>query len=207
MVKWIDIEQNSEEWFALRCGKVGGSSIGQIMSNYGKAMGEPAHRMAIDIALEHITGYREENGYTNDHMQRGQEQEPIARQLYEREFFCTVTNGGYFDAGDVGVSPDGLVDDDGMIEIKCVIPSVHFATIKRGAFDPAYKWQLYAEMRYSGRKWNDFISYCSVFPEGKKLAVYRIYSEQVKDEFAMIDKRMEEFRALVAEKKNIIMRG
>ena len=207
MTKWVDIQQNTDEWLAMRCGKVGGSSLGTIMANFPKAFGDPAHAMAVDIALEQIVGERQENGYTNEHMQRGQEQEPIARALYEQEYFCTVTNGGYFDAGVIGVSPDGLIDDDGMIEIKCVIAKVHFATVKRGAFDPSYKWQLFAELKYSGREWNDFVSFCSVFPEGRRLFVDRIYAEKVKTEFSMIDSRLAEFCELVNEKKSIIMRG
>jgi len=199
-----DIEQNTDEWLDMRVGKVGGSSIGKIMSNFGKAFGSPAHDLAVQIAIEQITGIRQENGYTNEHMQRGHEQEPIARALYEDEFFCTVSNGGFFENGDIGVSPDGLVDDDGVIEIKSVIPTVHYSNVERGTFDPSYKWQLFFNLQQTGREWIDFVSFCAGFPEGKRLYTYRIFRKDAGVVFSMIDTRMDEFRKLVETKKSVI---
>lgn len=201
---WIDIEQNTDEWMALRAGKVGGSSIGTIMANFGKAFGNPAHDLAVKLALEQITGQPHGNGYTNVHMERGHEQEPIARSLYEETNFCEVANGGFFDNGDTGVSLDGLVDHDGSIEIKSVIAKVHYATVARNSFDPSYKWQLFFNLQQSGRDWIDFVSFCAEFPEGKRLFQHRIYREECGEKFAMIDDRMKSFRSLVKEKRNVI---
>ena len=199
-----DIEQNTDEWADMRVGKIGGSSIGKIMANYGKAFGDPAHGLAVQIAIGQLTGVRQDSGYSNEHMERGHEQEPIARSLYEQKYFCTVTNGGFFENGDIGVSPDGLVDDDGVIEIKSVIPTTHFANVERKKFDPAYKWQLYFNLQQTERDWIDFVSFCATFPEGKRLYTFRIFKENAAEEFAMIDKRLEEFRALVEKKKAVI---
>lgn len=201
---WYDVEQNTDEWMQMRVGKIGGSSIGKIMANYGKAFGNPAHDLAVKIAIERITGVGQESGYSNEHMERGHEQEPIARMLYEQEYFCDVTNGGFFDNGNVGVSPDGLVDGDGVIEIKSVIQTVHFETVKRRKFDPAYKWQLYFNLQQTGREWIDFVSFCATFPEGKRLFVDRVYREKSAEEFAMINARMAEFERLVEDKINVI---
>lgn len=204
---WVDVQQNTPEWEELRIGKIGGSSIGTIMAYYGKAFGEPAHDLALRIALEQIRGVSCGNSYTNAHMERGHEQEPIARYLYENEYFCDVTNGGYFImADDLGVSPDGLVSDCGVIEIKSVIPKTHFKNISRGSFDPSYKWQLALELMGTDREWIDFVSFCAEFPEGKKLCVYRHYSCEFQDEFGMIKTRLDQFRELVAEKKRIIQK-
>jgi hypothetical protein len=203
-MSWIDIEQNTDEWLELRAGKVGGSSIGKIMANYGKAFGDPAKRLAVQIALEQITGKPQGESYTNDHMARGHEQEPVARALYEDWFFCDVTNGGFFDNGLTGVSPDGLIQADGLIEIKSVIAPVHFATVKRGSFDPAYKWQLLFNLKESGRDWIDYVSYCADFPEGKRLFVYRVPVDNNGEFFDMIDTRLAEFFELVEENKKII---
>jgi len=202
---WHDIDQNTDEWLDLRCGKVGGSSIGKVMANFGKAFGPPAHDLAVQIAIEQITGKRQESTYTNEHLQRGHEQEPIARALYEQEYFVSVGNGGYFDTEDIlGVSPDGLVDNDGGIEIKSVIQTVHFATVQRGSFDPSYKWQLYSELMVTGREWWDFVSFCSTFPEGKRLFTHRIYRKDCGEMFGMINARIDEFKRLVDEKKRVI---
>lgn len=204
-MKWHNVEQNKDEWLDLRIGKIGGSSIGEIMANYGKAFGKPAHDQALRIALEQITGKRHENSYTNGHMERGHEQEPIARMLYEQRTFSEVTNGGFFDCGDlIGVSPDGLVSDNLVIEIKSVIATVHFETIKRGAMDPAYKWQINFNLKNTERECIDYIQYCSEFPPGKQLFIDRVYAKDCEENFNMINVRMNEFKKLVEAKKRLI---
>ena len=205
-MKWYDVQQTEDsEWVDLRMGKVGGSSIGKVMANYGRAFGQPAHDVALKIALEKITGKRQDNGFQNAHTDRGHEQEPIARMLYEERMFCDVTNGGFYDSSEYeGVSPDGLVGDDGLIEIKSVIATQHFKTVKRNSFDPTYKWQLNFNLRCSGRNWIDYVEYCSEFPHGKQLFVQRLHFVDCLEEFEMIDNRMKEFVCLVEEKMNLI---
>ena len=203
--KFIDVEQNSDEWYELRGGKLTSSKLGVIMASYGKAFGEPAKKYAVNIAIEQITGNAIASTYTNEHMQRGHDQEPIARELYEDTNFCDVTNGGFFESEFVGCSPDGLVDDDGVIEIKSVIGTTHFATIKRQNVDPAYKWQCIGNLLFTGREWIDFISYCEEFPEDKQLFVKRLHKADLSEEFEMIKNRIEEFKLLVESTKKLII--
>lgn len=206
MLTFHDVQQNTPEWEALRVGRVGGSSIGKIMANYGKAFGQPALDLAVRIANEQITGESSDCGYSNKHMERGHEQEPVARSMYEEECFCDVSNGGFFSIGEsIGVSPDGLVYEDGLIEIKSVIDTVHFANKKRNSFDPSYKWQLFFNLKVTGRSWIDFVSYCSSFPEGKRLYIHRTYSKEIQEQFDMIDSRLEQFWKVVEESKQTIM--
>lgn len=205
MFKFHDIKQNSDEWYQLRAGKLTGSKFGVIMANYGKSFGEPAKKYAVNIAIEQITGKPISSDYTNEHMQRGHEQEPIARDLYEQENFTDVSNGGFIESGFVGVSTDGLVDDDGVVEIKSVIPSVHYANIKRGSIDPAYKWQCIGNLKYAERAYLDFISFCADFPIDKQLFIHRIKKEDLAAEFDMIDDRVSQFKALVEESKYKIL--
>jgi len=200
-----DVEQNTDEWFLLRAGKITNSAISKAMANYGKAFGNPAIQYAIQIAVEQITGEPIASTYTNDHMARGHEEEPLARMLYEEEYFCTVENGGFFEEGDYGCSPDGLVNDDGLVEIKSAIPSVHYERIKKQSFDSAYKWQLIGNMKLTGRSWIDFISYCSAFPEGRRLYVYRLHAKDYSEEYKMMDIRMAEFDKLIQESKSKIL--
>lgn len=206
-MKWVDVQQNSPEWDELRIGKVTASNAAKFMANYGRAFGEPAHRYALQIALEIVTGRKAEYSFKNDDMERGHEQEPIARMLYEEQRFVDVTNGGFFDCGDHGDSPDGLVEDDGVVEIKSVIASTHEATIKRGSPDPAYKWQLVSHLDCSGRDWVDFISFCSDYPEWNQLVIYRIYRKDVEDELKQLAARRSEFLGLVRAKTADISRG
>lgn len=202
---WHDVEQNGEEWDALRLGKATASNFGLIMANDGKAFGETAKRYALQLALEQIKVCKSEFGFTNDHMERGHEQEPIARMLYEEMNFVDVDNGGFFDHETYGDSPDGLVGRDGLIEIKSVIAATHYATLTRGAFDPAYRWQLIGHLDCSGRDWVDFISYCSDFPDGKQLIVYRLTAAECQSEIARLRARRNEFLSLVAETKRMIL--
>jgi len=203
--QFIDIEQNTDDWFLLRSGRLTSSKLGTIMANYGKAFGEPAKKYAVNIAIEQITGNPISSDYTNAHMERGHEQEPMARSLYEYETFCTVTNGGFFESEFVGCSPDGLVLDNGVIEIKSVITSVHYANLKRQTVDPAYKWQCIGNLKFTGRDWLDFISYCADFPVDKQLYTHRLLREDLTEEFKMIDVRITQFKKLVKETKQLIL--
>lgn len=190
---WHNVEQNSDAWTELRLGKATASQFGTIMANDGKPFGEPARRYALQLALERITQRKAVFSFTNEHMERGHEQEPVARMLYEDENFVSVSNGGFFDCGDYGDSPDGLVGDDGIIEIKSVIASTHFATLQRGSFDPAYRWQLVGHLYCTGRQWVDFISFCSDFPDGRQLFVSRIDKSDCAEEVERLKLRIAEF--------------
>jgi hypothetical protein len=194
-----DVEQNSDAWHALRLGKATASRFACFMANDGKAFGEPARKYALQIALERVTGNRSEFSFSNEHMERGQEQEPVARMLYEDERFLDVANGGFFDCGDYGDSPDGLVGDDGVLEIKSVVAPTHYATIQRASFDPAYRWQLVGHLDCTEREWVDFASYCADFPEGKQLAVYRLHRDDCKHEIERLRERRFEFLELVQQ--------
>lgn len=205
MFKFIDVEQNTDEWFDLRAGKLTSSKMGAVMANYGKAFGEPAKKYAVNIAIEQLTGVPIQSTFSNDHMERGHEQEPIARGLYEYKTFSTVSNGGFFKSEFIGCSPDGLVLTDGVIEIKSVIAPVHFASIKRNTVDPAYKWQCIANLKFTGRDWLDFISYCADFPMGYQLFIHRMFKTEYREEFDMIDERIDGFKKLVAETRDIIL--
>ncbi len=201
-MRFHDIEQNSDEWLDLRVGKLTASSVSKVMANYGKAFGEPAKKLAVKIAREQITGKRSDSdSFSNAHTERGHEQEPIAKMLYESKYFVDVSNGGFFEDGICGCSPDGLVYDDGLIEIKSVIDHVHHSTIKRSGVDPAYKWQVLYTLLKTGRKWIDFVSYCADFPENTRLFIHRVNASECLVEFEMIKKREIEFFDIVEDAK------
>lgn len=194
-----DVQQNSDEWYSLRLGKATASNFACIMANDGKAFGDPAKKYALQLALERITGEKDDNGFSNEHTERGQEQEPIARMVYEDENFVEVSNGGFFDCGEYGDSPDGLILSDGVLEIKCVIPATHYATIVRQSFDPAYRWQLIGHLNCTGREWVDFASYCAGFPKDKRLVVNRLHAHECQEEIKRLEARREDFLKLVKD--------
>lgn len=200
-----DVEQNSDEWLALRVGKLTGSSVSRVMANFGKAFGDPAKQLAIQIALEQINGYSTKEHYSNEHMERGHAQEPIARMLYEDAKFTDVSNGGFFDCGTWGDSPDGLVAESGVVEIKAVLGHVQYKTIERGTYDPSYKWQIANHLDCTERDWVDYVSYSADYPIGKQLYIYRIDRDMFKEELKMLAERRDEFMAHVEKcKANIL---
>jgi len=199
-----DVRQNTDEWLDLRLGKPTASKFGIIMANEGKAFGDPAKDYALQIALELCTGKRAEFSFSNDHMERGHEQEPIALQLYEEQNFTEVRNGGFFDWIEYGDSPDGLVDDDGVVEIKSVTAKTHYANLRRKNFDPAYRWQLIGHLDCTKRQWVDFVSYCSEFPEAKQLIIYRLHRSQCESEIQRLNARRTRFLQMVKEVRKTI---
>lgn len=201
------VEQNTDDWLNLRCGLLSCSNLGVVMANYGKAFGEPAKRLAIKLAVEQLTGKLCQSDYKNDHMDRGHEQEPIARMLYQEETFCDVEDGGFYQNGKMGCSPDGLIYDEGLIEIKSVVANVQYENIKHGGIKSAsYRWQCYGNLKLSEREWLDFVTYSSDFPQGNQLYMHRIYPD--KEIYNQIEERTSQFFELVEEvKENIIKHG
>jgi len=199
MFNFHDVTQNSDEWYKLRAGKVTSSNLACVMAHYGKYFGEPAQRYASQIAIEKMTGIPIASDFTNTHMQRGNEQEQEAKELYEEQTFSKVSNGGFFENGFIGASPDGLVGDDGVIEIKSTIPNKHYENIKRQNINPSYKWQCANHLYATGRVWLDFISFCKDFPIDKQLFIWRIYRDDCLEYFKKIYLRLEQFQGLVNE--------
>jgi len=216
---WHPVRQDIEEpcpccgklWFdELRPGKITGSTVEHAMAwidkplKTGPKWGDPAKRDAVEIAVIELGGDPTVKDYTNSSMERGKEQEPIARSFYEAEYFCEVTIGGFFDNGRTGCSPDGLVSTNGIIEIKSVLNHIHYNSIERDSYDPKYKWQLIHNLKESGREWIDYVSYCSSFPKGKHLFIHRLYAKDLQKEFNLINARLKDLFVLVEEIKDRI---
>jgi hypothetical protein len=202
-----DIEQNTDLWLDLRVGKITSSNLGCIMANFGKSFGEPAKKYAINIAMEQITKRRAAIGsYSNSDMERGHDDEPIAREVYQDRFFCDVTNGGFYEIGDYGCSPDGHVGHNGLIEIKSAAVNVHFERIlKKSCDSTTYQWQMIGNLKAAEKEYIDFVSYCQDFHDDGKLFVIRNHAESFIQEYKMIDERLEQFRELIAESKKTIL--
>lgn len=196
------VKQWSDEWFNLRLGRITSSNLSDIMANLGKPFGEPAKRYARKLALERIMWKREEERFQSADMERGNELEPIARQLYEKEMMVDVDNGGFFSQWDIWDSPDGLVGEDGCIEIKSVIANTHWERIEKWSYDTTYHWQIHGHLWITGRKWCDFISYCPEFPESKQLYVFRVQRDD--EVIKIMQSRVNDFLSLVTFYQNLI---
>lgn len=162
------LEQRSDEWYEARRGIVTASAVGQLVTTrtIKPAANDYSRGLTAQLVAERISGWVEPTFTTND-MWRGIESEPIARDLYS-EKYAPVTEVGFMrrDEGTwvLGYSPDGLVGDDGLIEVKAPRPKSHVATILSGNVPPYHMAQLQAGLLVSGRQWVDFISFCGGLP-------------------------------------------
>lgn len=162
-----DVEQGSAEWLELRRGIVTASAVGALITPTVKVANNDTSRGLTQLlAAERITGWIEEV-YVSQEMWRGRMDEPLARDLYSQTW-APVTEAGFmvrdFGGYKIGYSPDGLVGDDGLIEVKSRAPKKHLATILAGTVPAENMAQIQAGLLVSGRAWCDYVSYCGGMP-------------------------------------------
>lgn len=168
--------QGSPEWFAARCSKVTASKIADVMSKVktGESAGRRNYR--AQLMCERLTGQVAES-YSNAAMQWGTDTEPQARAAYEFYTGLEVTEVGFVDHPSIentGASPDGLVGDDGMVEIKCPNTATHLETLLGGKVPSKYFDQMQWQMECAGRQWCDFVSFDPRLPEAMQMFVQRV---------------------------------
>lgn len=174
--------------------KATASQFHTIMAHFGKGFGDPALDYALNIALERVTGKRSQQSFKgNANTVRGHEQEPMAVVAYENETFSTVRKGGFFDFVTYGCSPDGLVDNNGAIEIKSCLPHVHYQNMRRGGVIPSKKWQIVGYFLCTGVDWVDCISFCPDFPLMKQLFVHRAERRDYETEIDNLRAKLADF--------------
>jgi putative phage-type endonuclease len=170
------MEQRSDEWFEARLGKVTASKIADVMSTLktGKeAITRKNYR--IQLVSERLTN-KKADSFINDAMRIGIEREEDARTTYIFKH-NDVEEIGFVDHPTIpmtGASPDGLVGDDGLIEIKCPLTTTHTDTLISGKAPSKYIPQMQWQMACTGRKWCDFVSFNPDFPENLQLFVVRV---------------------------------
>lgn len=161
------IEQHSDEWYAARCGILTASVIGKLITPTLKTANNDTSRgITYTLAAERITGHVDHVHPSFD-MMRGTEDEPYARDAYA-EHHAPVVEVGFIrrdeDGYSLGYSPDGLVGDDGLIEIKSRNPKAHIKTILDGVPPAENIAQLQTALLVTGRAWIDYISYAQGLP-------------------------------------------
>jgi putative phage-type endonuclease len=162
MMDTQNIEQGSDAWFAERIGAITASRIKDVVAKTAKS-GYSASRKnyLAQLLCERMTGTKQES-YTNAAMIHGIEQEPFARSTYEMHRDGMVMEVGYVPHPTIagsGASPDGLVGEDGLLEIKCPNTATHLEYLIAGEVPAEYKPQMAWQMACTGRKWCDFVSY------------------------------------------------
>jgi len=155
------VDQRSPEWFAARCGKVTASRIADLRARTKTGWGASRDKYMAQLVVERITGTVAPS-FQNAAMAWGTETEPQARAAYEFEMDATVTEVGFVNHPIIpmaGASPDGLVGDDGLLEIKCPESHTHLDTLLNEKVPDKYLQQMQWQMACTGRKWCDFVSF------------------------------------------------
>lgn len=163
-----ELEQGTDAWLTQRRGMVTASVVGKLLTSSLKvADNETARGLIGTLVAERITGETEPS-FMNDDMMRGVMHEPIARDKYAETNGVTVEQVGFmvreFGGSRLGASPDGLVGDNGGLEIKCPRAKTHIATIVADRVPPQYMAQVQACLLVSGRDWWDYVSFRAGLP-------------------------------------------
>lgn len=173
-----DLEQGSEDWLQARCGMISASIMNDILTPTLKlAQNDKTRAATYDLACQRVTQYVEPQ-YWTEAMLRGVSDEGVAADLYGERVAPVTEIGGMvreFDFGRIWYSPDRLVGDDGLIEVKSRRNGLHFKTVAENEVPKEHVLQLQAGLLVSGRKWIDYISIC----KGQPLFIKRVEADPV----------------------------
>jgi hypothetical protein len=187
--------QGSEDWLRARCGVITASRFADARKKLTRASGDKkagdphgdAERYAWTVAVETIARQPLDDTFVNYAMRRGRDLEPIARQQYELRTDALVEEASLVltDDSRFGYSTDGLVGDDGLVEIKCPLSAEKIGNVwtNPGAAHLEYLDQIDGGLWITGRKWCDLVIYCDwLKPVGKDLFVTRVFRNEARIE-------------------------
>jgi putative phage-type endonuclease len=174
------IEQGTDAWQAQRRGKVTASKVADVIKKTKSGYSTSRKNYAAQLLCERLTGKTAES-FTNAAMQWGVEKEPEARVAYEFMKNATVELVSFVDHPSIamsGASPDGLVGEDGLVEIKCPNTATHLEGLMSGEIDPDYITQIQWQLACTQRKWCDFVSFDPRLPPHLQLFIKRVDRDQ-----------------------------
>ena len=198
------IEQGTPEWHQLRLGKVTASRVADILATTRTGPSASRQNYLIELALQRSTGNIEPS-YTNAAMEWGTQTEPQARAAYEVETGNFVDQVAFIDHPTIawfGCSPDGLVGDDGLIEIKCPNSATHWEYFKAKKPPQKYVIQMQTQLAVTGRKWCDFVSFDPRMPERSQLLVVRVDRDEAF--IAELEEKVKQFLSEVEVEVNLM---
>lgn len=176
------VVQGSAEWFGMRLGKATASKIADVVARTKSGYSASRANYAAHLICERLTGTPTET-FSNAAMQWGTDHEPDARDAYAFLADVDVAEVAFVQHPKIamaGASPDGLVGDDGLVEIKCPNTATHIEALRTGAVADKYVVQMLWQMACTGRQWCDFVSFDPRMPEEMRLLVKRLYRDDVR---------------------------
>lgn len=193
------IEQGSKEWKAERAGKATASRIADVMAKTKSGPAASRANYLAQLVAERLTGEPSE-GFVSAAMAHGTATEPEARNAYAFATDNDVVQVGFIPHPTIewsGASPDGLVGDDGLVEIKCPNTATHIETLRGDGIDRKYLLQMQWQMACTGRKWCDFVSYDPRLPGSMSLHIKHVHRDEML--IAEIQREVSAFLKEVAE--------
>lgn len=169
-------EQRTDEWFAARLGKVTASRVADLMATTKSGYAASRENLMAQLIVERLTGQKQES-YSNAAMQWGTEQEPFARAAYEIATGTMVDECGFVlhpTIDGCGASPDGLVGDDGLVEIKCPNTAGMIEALLTQTVPGKYNAQMQMQMACTGRQWCDYVVFDPRMPAKGQLFMTRV---------------------------------
>lgn len=171
-----EIEQGTDAWKALRCGKITASRVADVIAKTKTGYSASRENYMAQLVCERMTNSVAES-FSNAAMAHGTEMEPIARAEYETKFDVMVDQVAFVDHPTIpmtGASPDGLIGTDGLIEIKAPQTNTHIETLLSQTVPGKYITQMQWQMASTGRQWCDFVSFDPRMTDGLQLFVKRV---------------------------------
>jgi putative phage-type endonuclease len=208
MIEMMD--QGSESWFQVRIGKVTASRVADVLAKTKTGYSATRDNYMAQLVCERLTGQKGES-FTNAAMQHGTDTEPLARAAYEALKDVLVDEVGFVPHPSIimaGASPDGLVGEDGLLEIKCPNTATHIETLLSQSVPGKYFTQMQFQLSCTGRQWCDFVSFDNRLPEELQLFVKRVprdneFIKQMEDEVVKFLNELDIKIAQLMDLKNV----
>lgn len=200
-------EQRTDEWFEARLGKVTASRVADLMATTKSGYAASRENLMAQLIVERLTGQKQES-YSNAAMQWGTEQEPFARAAYEIAMSTMVDECGFIPHPTIdaaGASPDGLVGDDGLVEIKCPNTAGMIDALLTQTVPSKYNAQMQMQMACTGRQWCDYVVFDPRMPAKAQLFIKRVprdndFIQKMETEIVKflveLDEKLDELKAL-----------
>ena len=196
---FVDCEQGSDEWFEARIGIPTASGFSKIITPKTGKLSATSDAYIAELIAEMVEPDNSFQG--NQWTERGNELEPEARAWYEFQSGQVVHQVGIIllDDRSAGVSPDGLIGEDGLLEIKCPKPSTHVNWLLSNVLPDVHKPQCHAALHLANRDWLDFVSYCPGFRTLLLRVTPDEYTEKVGDALVQFTERLNAAKASIFE--------
>jgi hypothetical protein len=198
-------EQGTPGWLLDRAGRATGSMADAVCAQGRSGEAVTRRNYRYQLACERLTGRPQESGYSNAHMERGRELEPLARAAYENATGSLVRTAGfaYWPTLPIGCSVDGFVGGHaheapaGFVEIKCPLPAIHIDYLEANRVPPAYVKQILHNLLVTGCSWCDFVSFNKEFPPELQLFIFRAERSRLALDIATYESELRKFLAEV----------